>query len=134
VRRASARQVTGGSSSLRDDARPARERPPRRSPRSSISAAELKTSSTSGSTSSRSTATELPAAEDGHAEELSDELGDRIERHVLDMVERRYPRGRARGGPRGQVNMLRHGHRLIELLLVILTIVIAIWLVKTILF
>src|SRR5215475_9090716 len=65
----------------------------------------------------------------------SDELGDRIERHVLDMVEASLSQGKGKGRAKGQVNMLRFTViGLIELLLVILTIVIAIWLVKTILF
>ena len=64
----------------------------------------------------------------------SDELGDRIERHVLDMVEASLSQGKRKGKGQ-QANMLRFTViGLIELLLVILTIVIAIWLVKTILF
>jgi class 3 adenylate cyclase len=66
----------------------------------------------------------------------SDELGERIERHVLEMVDRSLtPR---KGKAKGQRNHLRFTVvgliELIELLLVVLTIVITIWLVKTILF
>jgi len=64
----------------------------------------------------------------------SDQLGDRIERHVLEMVEASLApgEGKAKGQ---QANMLRFTViGLIELLLVVLTIIIIIWLVKTILF
>jgi hypothetical protein len=69
----------------------------------------------------------------------SDELGDRIERHVLEMVDRSLSgqagKGTGKGKAKGGINTLRFTViGLIELLLVILTIVIAIWLVKTILF
>jgi class 3 adenylate cyclase len=65
----------------------------------------------------------------------SDELGERIERHVVDMVEASLSQGKGKGKAKGQVNMLRFTViGLIELLLVVLTIVIIIWLVKTILF
>jgi class 3 adenylate cyclase len=65
----------------------------------------------------------------------SDELGDRIERHVLDMVEASLSQGKGKGKAKGQVNMLRFTIiGLIEVVLVVLTIVIIIWLVKTILF
>jgi class 3 adenylate cyclase len=67
----------------------------------------------------------------------SDELGDRIERHVLDMVEASLSqgKGKGKGKAKGQVNMLRFTIiGLIEVVLVVLTIVIIIWLVKTILF
>jgi len=65
----------------------------------------------------------------------SDELGDRIERHVLDMVEASLSSGKGKGKAKGQVNMLRYtAIGLIELLLVVLTLVIIVWLVKTILF
>jgi class 3 adenylate cyclase len=66
----------------------------------------------------------------------SDELGERIERRVLEMVDRSLTPGK--GKAKGQGNHLRFRAlgliELIELLLVVLTIVIAIWLVKTILF
>ena len=63
----------------------------------------------------------------------SDELGDRIERHVLEMVDASLNTGK--GKAKGQVNMLRFTViGLIELILVVLTLVIIIWLVKTILF
>jgi class 3 adenylate cyclase len=68
----------------------------------------------------------------------SDELGDRIERHVLEMVDRSLSgqAGRAKGKGKGGSGV---GLRftiigLVELLLVVLTIIIIIWLVKTILF
>ena len=65
----------------------------------------------------------------------SDELGDRIERHVLDMVEASLSSGKGKGKAKGQVNMLRYTViGLIELVLVVLTLVIIVWLVKTILF
>jgi hypothetical protein len=65
----------------------------------------------------------------------SDELGDRIERHVLDMVEASLSTGKAKGQAKGQVNTLRFTViGLIELVLVVLTILLIIWLVKTILF
>jgi hypothetical protein len=65
----------------------------------------------------------------------SDELGDRIERHVLEMVDASLNTGKGKGKAKGQVNMLRFTViGLIELILVVLTLVIIIWLVKTILF
>ena len=65
----------------------------------------------------------------------SDELGERIERHVLEMVDRSLGAQAGRGKAKGQVHALRFTViGLIELLLVVLTIVIIIWLVKTILF
>ena len=65
----------------------------------------------------------------------SDELGDRIERHVLEMVDASLSQGKGKGKATGQVNMLRFTViGLIELILVVLTILIIIWLVKTILF
>ena len=65
----------------------------------------------------------------------SDELGDRIERHVLEMVDASLNTGKAKGQAKGQVNMLRFTViGLIELILVVLTLVIIVWLVKTILF
>jgi hypothetical protein len=65
----------------------------------------------------------------------SDELGERIERHVLEMVEASLLPGKSKGKAKGQVNMLRFTViGLIELLLVVLTLVIIVWLVKTILF
>ena len=65
----------------------------------------------------------------------SDELGDRIERHVLEMVDASLNTGKGKGKAKGQVNMLRFTViGLIELLLTVLTLVIIIWLVKTILF
>ncbi len=65
----------------------------------------------------------------------SDELGDRIERHVLEMVDASLSQGKGKGKSKGQVNMLRYTViGLIELLLLVLTVVIIIWLVKTILF
>ena len=65
----------------------------------------------------------------------SDELGDRIERHVLEMVDASLSQGQGKGKAKGQVNTLRFTViGLIELVLVVLTIVIIIWLVKTILF
>jgi class 3 adenylate cyclase len=65
----------------------------------------------------------------------SDELGDRIERHVLEMVEASLGSATGKGKAKGQVNTLRFTViGLIELVLVVLTIVIIIWLVKTILF
>ena len=65
----------------------------------------------------------------------SDELGERIERHVLEMVDRSLGAQAGRGKAKGQVHALRFTViGLIELLLVVLTIVVIIWLVKTILF
>ena len=65
----------------------------------------------------------------------SDELGDRIERHVLEMVDASLNTGKGKGKAKGQVNMLRFTViGLIELILVVLTLLIIIWLVKTILF
>ena len=65
----------------------------------------------------------------------SDELGDRIERHVLEMVDASLNTGKGKGKAKGQVNMLRFTViGLIELILVVLTLVIIVWLVKTILF
>ena len=65
----------------------------------------------------------------------SDELGERIEQHVMDMVESSLSMGQGKGKAKGQVNSLRFTViGLIELVLVVLTIVIIIWLVKTILF
>ena len=64
----------------------------------------------------------------------SDELGDRIERHVLEMVEASLAPGKQKGKGQ-QANMLRFTViGLVELLLVVLTLIIIIWLVKTILF
>ena len=64
----------------------------------------------------------------------SDELGDRIERHVLEMVEASLAPGKKKGKGH-QANMLRFTViGLVELLLVVLTLIIIIWLVKTILF
>jgi hypothetical protein len=64
----------------------------------------------------------------------SDELGDRIERHVLEMVEASLTPGKKKA--KGEsANMLRFTViGLVELLLVVLTVIIIIWLVKTILF
>jgi class 3 adenylate cyclase len=64
----------------------------------------------------------------------SDELGDRIERHVLEMVEASLAPGKKK--VKGEsANMLRFTViGLVELLLVVLTVIIIIWLVKTILF
>jgi class 3 adenylate cyclase len=67
----------------------------------------------------------------------SDELGDRIERHVEEMIARSFnPATKdARGKSKGQVDTLRYTvSGLIQLLLVVLTIVIIIWLVKTFVF
>jgi hypothetical protein len=65
----------------------------------------------------------------------SDELGDRIERHVLEMVDASLSQGKGKGKAKGQVNMLRYtAIGLIEIVLVVLTLVVIIWLVKTILF
>jgi class 3 adenylate cyclase len=64
----------------------------------------------------------------------SDELGDRIERHVLEMVEASLAPGKKKGKGH-QANMLRFTViGLVELLLVVLTLIIIVWLVKTILF
>jgi class 3 adenylate cyclase len=63
----------------------------------------------------------------------SDELGDRIERHVLEMVEASLAPGK--GKTKAHINTLRFTViGLIELVLVVLTLVIIVWLVKTILF
>jgi len=65
----------------------------------------------------------------------SDELGDRIERHVMEMVDQSLSGKTGKGKAKGQVNTLRFTViGLIELLLVVVTLVIIIWLVKTILF
>jgi class 3 adenylate cyclase len=66
----------------------------------------------------------------------SDELGDRIERHVEEMIARSFnPATSTRGKSKGQVDTLRYTvSGLIQLLLVVLTIVIIIWLVKTFVF
>jgi len=66
----------------------------------------------------------------------SDELGDRIERHVLEMVEASLAPGKTKKKAKGEsANMLRFTViGLVELLLVVLTLIIIIWLVKTILF
>ena len=53
----------------------------------------------------------------------SDELGDRIERHVLEMVDASLSTGKGKGKAKGQVNMLRFTViGLIELVLVVLTL------------
>jgi len=63
----------------------------------------------------------------------SDELGERIERHVLEMVDRSLTHGK--GKAKGQINTLRFTViGLIELLLVVLTLLIIFWLVKTLVF
>jgi class 3 adenylate cyclase len=67
----------------------------------------------------------------------SDELGDRIERHVEEMIARSFnpAKSEARDKSKAQVDSLRHTvSGLIQLLLVVVTIVIIIWLVKTIVF
>ena len=66
----------------------------------------------------------------------SDELGDRIERHVEEMIARSFnPADSTRGKSKAQVDTLRYTvSGLIQLLLVVLTIVIIIWLVKTFVF
>jgi class 3 adenylate cyclase len=66
----------------------------------------------------------------------SDELGDRIERHVEEMIARSFnPATSTRGKSKAQVDTLRYTvSGLIQLLLVVLTIVIIIWLVKTFVF
>ena len=67
----------------------------------------------------------------------SDELGDRIERHVEQMIARSFnpAKSEARDKSKAQVDSLRHTvSGLIQLLLVVLTIVIIIWLVKTFVF
>jgi class 3 adenylate cyclase len=67
----------------------------------------------------------------------SDELGERIERHVEEMIARSFnpATSEARKKSKGQVDTLRHTvSGLIQLLLVVLTIVIIIWLVKTFVF
>jgi hypothetical protein len=54
---------------------------------------------------------------------------------VLEMVDASLSTGKGKGKAKGQVNMLRFTViGLIELLLTVLTLVIIIWLVKTILF
>jgi class 3 adenylate cyclase len=67
----------------------------------------------------------------------SDELGDRIERHVEEMISRSLSPGQ--GNPRekskAHVDTIRYTvSGLVQLLLVVLTIVIIIWLVKTFVF
>jgi hypothetical protein len=58
----------------------------------------------------------------------------RIERHVEEMIARSFNPAKAKSS-KGQINTLRHTIiGLIELLLVVLTIVIIIWLVKTFVF
>jgi class 3 adenylate cyclase len=67
----------------------------------------------------------------------SDELGDRIERHVEEMIARSFnpAKSEARDRSKAQVDSLRYTvSGLIQLLLVVLTILIIIWLVKTIVF
>jgi class 3 adenylate cyclase len=67
----------------------------------------------------------------------SDELGDRIERHVEDMIARSFnpAKGGTKEASKIQVDTLRYTvSGLIQLLLVVLTIVIIIWLVKTFVF
>jgi class 3 adenylate cyclase len=67
----------------------------------------------------------------------SDELGDRIERHVEEMIARSFnpAKSKARDKSKAHVDSLRYTvSGLIQLLLVVLTILIIIWLVKTILF
>jgi class 3 adenylate cyclase len=66
----------------------------------------------------------------------SDELGERIERHVEEMIARSFnPAESTRGKSKAQVDTLRYTvSGLIQLLLVVLTIVIIIWLVKTFVF
>ena len=67
----------------------------------------------------------------------SDELGDRIERHVEEMIARSFNPAKSTSGQKskGHVDSLRYTiSGLIQLLLVVLTIVIIIWLVKTFVF
>ncbi|HEU5064924.1 MAG TPA: adenylate/guanylate cyclase domain-containing protein [Gaiellaceae bacterium] len=67
----------------------------------------------------------------------SDELGERIERHVEEMIARSFnpATSEARDKSKAHVDSLRYTvSGLIQLLLVVLTILIIIWLVKTILF
>jgi len=78
---------------------------------------------------------EFPPLKTHAPKSASDELGERIESHVLEMVEASLNTGKGKGKAKGQVNMLRFTViGLIELLLTVLTLVIIIWLVKTILF
>src|SRR5262245_18262728 len=63
----------------------------------------------------------------------SDELGERIERHVLDMVDQSLS-GRTGKSAKGQINTLRATIiGLMEVILVVLTILIIIWLIRKIL-
>jgi hypothetical protein len=63
----------------------------------------------------------------------SDELGERIERHVEEMIAQSFKPGKAKA--KAPVNTLRYTViGLIELLLVVVTILIIIWLVRTFLF
>jgi class 3 adenylate cyclase len=67
----------------------------------------------------------------------SDELGDRIERHVEEMIARSFnpAKSGARDKSKAHVDSLRYTvSGLIQLLLVVVTIVIIIWLVKTFVF
>jgi class 3 adenylate cyclase len=66
----------------------------------------------------------------------SDELGDRIERHVEELIARSFnPAKSKRAKSKAQVDTIRNTvSGLIQLLLVVLTIVIIIWLVKTFVF
>jgi class 3 adenylate cyclase len=67
----------------------------------------------------------------------SDELGDRIERHVEEMISRSLSPGQgdAREKSKAHVDTIRYTvSGLVQLLLVVLTIVIIIWLVKTFVF
>jgi class 3 adenylate cyclase len=67
----------------------------------------------------------------------SDELGERIERHVEEMITRSFnpAQSEARDKSKAQVDSLRYTvSGLIQLLLVVLTILIIIWLVRRILF
>jgi class 3 adenylate cyclase len=66
----------------------------------------------------------------------SDELGERIERHVEDLIARSLNPGTStREKSKAQVDTLRYTiSGLVQLLLVVLTIVIIIWLVKTFVF
>ena len=80
---------------------------------------------------------EFPPLKTHTPKSASDELGDRIERHVEEMIAKSFnpAKSEARDKSKVQVDSLRYTvSGLIQLLLVVLTILIIIWLVRRILF
>jgi class 3 adenylate cyclase len=80
---------------------------------------------------------EFPPLKTNAPKSSSDELGERIERHVEEMIAQSFPgRGSGEGGktvkPHNTLRWTVIG--LMELVLVVLTIVFIVWLVKTVLF